>query len=95
MLFGKPVVHFDIPTLRWIDGDVRVPPFDVSSFARQLRDLAGDEQARRRLGGTAYAAALRFEHEETSDRYLALVDQLLAPEPETGLADSEAGMRSG
>ena len=33
MSYGKPVVHFDLPALRWMDGDVRVPPFDVGALA--------------------------------------------------------------
>ena len=39
MSFGKPVVHFDLPALRWMDGDVRVPPFDVFGLAGGMRDL--------------------------------------------------------
>ena len=56
MSYGKPVVHFDLPALRWMDGDVRVPPFDVGALAREMRHLAGDEAARRELGRTAHAA---------------------------------------
>ena len=77
MSCGKPVLHFDLPTLRWMDGDVRVPPFDVSALAGEMRDLAGDEAARRELGRTAHAAAQRYGRNETADRYLALVQQLL------------------
>ena len=33
MSYGKPVLHFDLPALRWMDGDVRVPPFDVGALA--------------------------------------------------------------
>ncbi|MDX6391936.1 MAG: hypothetical protein QOJ73_2999 [Streptosporangiaceae bacterium] len=79
MSCGKPVVHFDLPTLRWMDGDVRVPPFDISALAVELRDLAGDERARRHLGRAAHAAAQRYSRDETADRYLALVRRLLAP----------------
>jgi glycosyltransferase involved in cell wall biosynthesis len=91
MSWGKPVVHFDLPTLRWMDGDVRVPPFDVSALAAGLRDLAEDECARRRLGRAAHAAAQRFGREETADRYLALLRPLLdapgaAVSPEGGPA---------
>jgi len=74
---GKPVVHFDLPTLRWMDGDVRVPPYDVGAVAGQMRDLAGDQVARRELGRTAHAAAQRYSQDETADRYLALVQELL------------------
>ena len=51
MSFGKPVVHFDLPALRWMDGDVRVPPFDVAALAGGMRDLAGDNEARRSWAG--------------------------------------------
>ena len=50
MSYGKPVVHFDLPALRWMDGDVRVPPFDVSALAGEMRYLAGDHAARCDLG---------------------------------------------
>ena len=77
MSCGKPVLHFDLPTLRWMDGDVRIPPFDLDALATQMRDLAGDETARRELGRTAHATAQRYGREETADRYLALVQELL------------------
>lgn len=74
---GKPVVHFDLPALRWMDGDVRVQPYDIGALATQMRDLAGDEAARRELGQTAHAAAQRYSRDDTADRYLALVQELL------------------
>lgn len=74
---GKPVVHFDLPTLRWMDGDVRIPPYDMGAVATQMRELAGDQIARRELGRTAHAAAQRYSRDETADRYLALVQELL------------------
>ncbi|MFF7891649.1 glycosyltransferase [Streptomyces sp. NPDC007907] len=81
MAYGKPVLHFDLPTLRWMDGggDVAVPAFDVDALARQLRDLAADEQMRHRLGRMAYRTAQWFSWEQTTDQYLALVRRLLDP----------------
>jgi glycosyltransferase involved in cell wall biosynthesis/O-antigen/teichoic acid export membrane protein len=79
MSCGKPVVHFDLPTLRWMDGDVRVPPADVGALADEMRDLADDETVRRELGRAAHAAARRFGPDETANRYRALVRQLLDP----------------
>ncbi len=78
MSYGKPVVHFDLPALRWMDGDVRVPPFDVGALAREMRHLAGDEAARRELGRTAHATAQRYGCDETADRYFTLVQELLS-----------------
>ena len=57
MSYGKPVVHFDLPTLRWMKGDVRVTPFDVGAMAAAMRGLAGDEEGRRELGRAARVAA--------------------------------------
>jgi glycosyltransferase involved in cell wall biosynthesis len=74
---GKPVVHFDLPTLRWMGGDIRVRPYDTAALASQMRELAGDEAARRELGRTAHSAAQRYSSDETADRYLALVQELL------------------
>jgi glycosyltransferase involved in cell wall biosynthesis len=74
---GKPVVHFDLPTLRWMGGDIRVRPYDTVALASQMRELAGDEAARRELGRTAHSAAQRYSSDETADRYLALVQELL------------------
>jgi glycosyltransferase involved in cell wall biosynthesis len=74
---GKPVVHFDLPTLRWMGGDLRVRPYDTAALASQMRELAGDEAARREIGRTAHAAAQRYSSDETADRYLALVQELL------------------
>ena len=77
MAYGKPVVHFDLPSLRWMDGDVRVPAFDVSALAAQLADLADHEKARLELGRAARAAAQRYRQEVTAVRYLELVRQIL------------------
>jgi glycosyltransferase involved in cell wall biosynthesis len=77
MSYGKPVVHFDLPYLHWIEGDVRVPPYDVDALAAGMRTLAADESARHELGLIALAAAQRFTREQTADRYLALVQELL------------------
>jgi glycosyltransferase involved in cell wall biosynthesis len=74
---GKPVIHFDLPSLRWMDGDIRVPPDDVDGLAAHMRYLASDNAARRRLGRTAHATAQRFSRDGTADRYLALVQELL------------------
>ncbi|MFF7133785.1 glycosyltransferase family 4 protein [Streptomyces sp. NPDC008196] len=81
MAYGKPVLHFDLPTLRWMDGhgDVAVPAFDVDALAQQLRTLAEDEQMRHRLGRMAYRTAQRFSWEQTTGRYLTLVERLLDP----------------
>jgi glycosyltransferase involved in cell wall biosynthesis len=77
MSFGKPVVHFDLPALRWMEGDVRVPPFDVVALAREIHHLASDEAARRELGLTAYKAAQGHGIDKTADRYFDLVQQIL------------------
>jgi glycosyltransferase involved in cell wall biosynthesis len=77
MACGKPVVHFDLPSLRWMDGDVRVPAFDVSALAAQMTDLADREKARLDLGRAARAAARRYRQDVTAVRYLELVRQLL------------------
>jgi glycosyltransferase involved in cell wall biosynthesis len=78
MSCGKPVVHFDLPALRWMEGDVRVPPFDVEALAREIHHLAGDEAARRELGQTAYRSAQQYGIDETGDRYFALVQKILS-----------------
>lgn len=84
--FGKPVVHFDLPYLRWIEGGgVRVPPFDVSAFAAEMRVLAADEGLRHELGRAAQAAAQRYTRDRAAARYLALVQELLDV-PEEGTA---------
>ena len=74
---GKPVVHFDLPTLGWMDGDIRVRPYDIGALAAQMRDLAADEAARRTLGRTAHATAQRYSSDATGDRYLDVVRELL------------------
>jgi glycosyltransferase involved in cell wall biosynthesis len=77
MSFGKPVVHFDLPALRWMEGDVRVPPFDVTALAREIHHLASDEAARRELGRTAYQGAQQYGIDQTADRYFDLVLRIL------------------
>jgi glycosyltransferase involved in cell wall biosynthesis len=79
MAFGKPVLHFDLPWLRWMHGggNVAVPAFDVDELGRQMETLAADANLRRRLGGEAHLAAQRFSWENTTDRYLSIARDLL------------------
>ncbi|MFF7790419.1 glycosyltransferase [Streptomyces sp. NPDC007991] len=91
MAYGKPVLHFDLPSLRWMDGgDIAVPAFDVDALARRLRDLAADERMRRRLGRMAHRAAQGFSWEQTTDQYLALVQRMLGPPGPSGSATEVA-----
>jgi glycosyltransferase involved in cell wall biosynthesis len=76
---GKAVLHFDLPTLRWMGGDIRVPAFDTGALAAQMRGLADDQTARSELGRAAHAAAQQFGITETADRYLSVVRDLIGP----------------
>ena len=78
MAFGKPVLHFNLPTLDWMEGDVAVPSFDLDALSKKLREMADDEMLRYRLGRRAYEAAKRHSLEEMGNRYLRLVQQILA-----------------
>jgi glycosyltransferase involved in cell wall biosynthesis len=79
MSCGKPVLHFDLPSLRWMHGagDVAVPAFDVDELGRQMRMLAADASLRRRLGGEACRAAQRYSWDNTTGRYLSIARALL------------------
>ncbi|MFJ2961429.1 glycosyltransferase [Streptomyces collinus] len=79
MSHGKPVVHFDLPTLRWMDGggNVTVPAFDVEALGRRLRALTADEETRRRLGHLAHRAARWLSWDRTTGQYRSLVQELL------------------
>lgn len=77
MAYGKPVLHFALPTLDWMSGDVGVPPFDTGALAAALRELAEDRARRAGLGRAARAAAAGFGREAMAERYLTLVRQLL------------------
>jgi len=79
MSYGKPVLHFDLPSLRWMrdGGDVAVPPFDVAAFGARMTELATDTALRRRLGHRAGIAARHYTWDEMTGRYLALSHRLL------------------
>jgi glycosyltransferase involved in cell wall biosynthesis len=77
MAHGKPVLHFDLPALRWMTGDVRVPPFDQQALACRMRELSDDEAGRRELGRQAYVTAERQAVDDMTDRHLALARELL------------------
>jgi glycosyltransferase involved in cell wall biosynthesis len=77
MAYGKPVLHFDLPGLEWMDGDVRLPAFDTAALGRSIRELADDERSRRDLGRRARAAARHYQPEQMKRRYLAVVRQQL------------------
>ncbi|WP_030689803.1 glycosyltransferase family 4 protein [Streptomyces globisporus] len=79
MSYGKPVLHFALPALRWMrdNGDVAVPPFDVAAFGARMTELATDTALRRRLGHRAALAAQHYAWDEMTDRYLTLAHRLL------------------
>jgi glycosyltransferase involved in cell wall biosynthesis len=78
MSCGKPILHFDLPSLGWMGGgDVAVPPFDVDLFAANMRELATDAELRRRLGRQSYLSSERYTWDSTAARYLSLVRHLL------------------
>jgi glycosyltransferase involved in cell wall biosynthesis len=81
MSYGKPVLHFELPWLRWMagKGNVGVPPFDVERLAHEIARLSADRRARRELGRQACLAAQEYTWEQMTSRYLALVRQLPAP----------------
>jgi len=84
MARGKPVVHFDLPSLAWMAGDVRVAPFDITALARELGALAADGDRRRALGRAAYAAAVDYGPDRLASRYRALVAGLLGVRARAG-----------
>ncbi|MGO9971270.1 MAG: glycosyltransferase [Solirubrobacteraceae bacterium] len=79
MSYGKPVLHFDLPNLRWMreSGDVAVKAFDVDELASKMLQLAVDEQMRHQLGTKAGLAVQRFTWEHTTSSYLSLVHEVL------------------
>ncbi|WP_327160257.1 glycosyltransferase [Streptomyces zaomyceticus] len=79
MSYGKPVLHFDLPALRWMrdGGDVTVSPFDVAAYGRRMNELATDATLRRRLGRRSGLAAQHYTWDEMTGRYLALAHRLL------------------
>jgi hypothetical protein len=79
MAYGKPVLHFDLPGLAWVHGNVCIPAFDTTAMSRAIRELTGDERSRRELGRVARATAEQFRPELMEQQYLALARQHLEP----------------
>ncbi|WP_210587747.1 glycosyltransferase [Streptomyces sp. GESEQ-35] len=94
MSYGKPVLHFDLPALRWMrgGGDVAVTPFDVDLMGDRMRELASDASLRRSLGRKALLASQRYTWDEMSSRYLSLVRRLLNSPAATGRRARRGGM---
>ena len=92
MAYGKPVVHFDLPTLDWISGDVPVRPFDISALAAALGELAADPARRARLGRAARAAAREFGRDVMAERYRTLSRQLLGPPGSAGSGEHSTSL---
>lgn len=77
MAYGKPVVHFSLPTLDWIDGDMKVQPDDTGALAEAIREMAGDAALRAKLGSAARETAECFSVDRMAERYLAMARELL------------------
>ncbi len=78
MAWGKPILHFTLPTLDWIKGGISVGRPDVSALAAAIGDLAGDAGLRAKLGCEARAPRELFSVDRTAERYLYLARELLA-----------------
>ena len=80
LAWGKPVVHFDLPWLRWIGDEaaVRVPAFDVDALAVAIRTLAIDDVRRSRMSWAARRTAERYSWPKIGQRYLDIVDRCLS-----------------
>lgn len=102
--YGKPVLHFDLPTLRWLHGagGSAVPPFDVDALAERMGHLAADGRSRERLSEVARRTAMDYSWDQTTSRYLFLARHLLGcaastaepgalPGPASGTGGTEGG----
>lgn len=80
MAWGKPVVHFALPQLRWMGSEaaIGVPAFDVGSLAAAIRGLATDDIQRASMGRAARKTAQRYSWAEIGERYLDIVDVCLS-----------------
>jgi glycosyltransferase involved in cell wall biosynthesis len=97
MAHGKPVIHFDLPSLDWMrgKGNVGVPPFDVDRLAKEIGRLAADADARRALGRQAYLAAQSYTWDKMTGRYLDLVRKVLGSTAAAGGHSRQDTMRHG
>jgi glycosyltransferase involved in cell wall biosynthesis len=79
MAYGKPVVHFDLPRLSWIEPGtaVAVPAYDVQALAGVLRELSHDADRRAVLGQAGRVFAEGISWEVVVERYVRLVDDHL------------------
>ncbi|MFJ9723878.1 glycosyltransferase [Streptomyces sp. NPDC101209] len=79
MAHGKPVLHFDLPSLDWMEGkgNVGVPCFDVDRMAEEIGRLAADADLRRALGRQAHRAARHYTWEAMAERYADTVRTVL------------------
>jgi phosphatidylinositol alpha-mannosyltransferase len=79
MTYGKPVVCFDLPQLKWISADsaVRVPPYDVQALCAAIGALSRDPERRRALGRRAYALSHHYDWDVIGERYRSLVSAML------------------
>ena len=78
MAWGKPVVHFSLPTLDWIGGNVAVDTYDTGALAEAIRGLAANADLRAKLGSKAREVAELLSVDRTAERYLDLARELLA-----------------
>jgi len=77
MAWGKPVVHFDLPRLRWMgyQAAIGVPAFDTASLAAAIRVLAADDVRRASMGRAARKVAEQYSWARVGDRYLEIADR--------------------
>jgi len=79
MSYGKPVVHFDLPRLRWIPAEcaIRVPDVDADALAVALSELAESREQRTARGRRARAEAEQYDWGVMAARYRTVIDSVL------------------
>jgi glycosyltransferase involved in cell wall biosynthesis len=78
MASGVPVVASASGSLPEVVGDagLLVPPGDPAALRAALRDLAGNPERRRELGGRGRARAARFSWSSVAQAHLALYQEV-------------------
>ncbi len=79
MSYGKPVIHFDLPSLRWMraGGAVCLPLSDTDALGQAMDRLAADTRWRGHLGAEALSTSQHFTWERMEESYAALAHNVL------------------
>lgn len=78
LAYGKPVLCFDIPGLRWMSSLVaqKVKPFSETLLYKEILHLSGNRKLRKRMSNNAVHLVRQYNWNSVSEKYIEVIHHI-------------------